>query len=298
MLHFSPEVKAALDQRRPIVALESTIIAHGFSYPANLELAYALEQCIRDRDAVPATIAILAGTVTIGCTSEQLGEIATEKAMPKASMRDLAALAAAGQSGATTVAATAHLAHLGGIRVFATGGIGGVHRGAAESGDISADLGILAKVPLVIVSAGAKAILDLQRTLEYLETACVPVVGYRTGEFPAFYSRTSGLALDCRVESAAEAARIAENHWHLDGGGLLIANPISEDMEIPAPEVEQWIAEILKGDDVPRGKALTPYLLRRLKERSDDRSEQANRSLVLNNAALAADIAVALAPGR
>ena len=299
LLDLSGDVEAALHAGRPVVALESTIIAHGMPWPQNAETAFAVEEEVRALGAVPATIAILDGRLKAGLSRdeiERLGRGGSEVA--KVSRRDLPLVIAQRGTGATTVAATMIVAALAGIRVFATGGIGGVHRGAETSFDISADLQELAQTPVAVVCAGAKAILDLRLTLEYLETHGVPVIGYGTDRLPAFWSRDSGLALDARVDDAFEIARILHAKWHLSlVGGVVIANPIPEAFELPRDTVERAIEEALQtaraqGID---GKAVTPFLLSRMNAFTQGLSLKSNIELVLNNARLAANVAVAYA---
>jgi pseudouridylate synthase len=280
----------------PIVALESTLVAHGLPWPDNLEVARELEATVRAGGAVPATIAILDGRAHVGLDDGQLERVARSgKELAKAGATDLAVHFARRTSAATTVSATAAIAARAGIRVFATGGIGGVHRG--DAGDVSHDLVALARTPIAVVSAGAKAILDLARTLEMLETLGVLVVGWRTNELPAFYSPRSGLRLDHRVEGAAELAAIVCAHWRdLGGGGVLVCNPIPD---ADAIELDEPIARALADAEAGgiTGKRLTPFLLARLAEVTDGASIRANRSLALNNARVAAQLAVALASG-
>jgi pseudouridylate synthase len=295
-LDIAPEVAETLARGGPVVALESTIIAHGMPYPGNLETARELERLIRAEDAVPATIAVLAGRLKVGLDDAALQRLAEAPDMAKASVRDLPVLMAARRDGATTVASTMRIAALAGIRVFATGGIGGVHRGAEATGDISADLTELAESPVAVVSAGAKAILDLPRTLEMLEMLSVPVIGYRCDAFPAFYSRESGLRVPARAESPAEIAAILAARWRLsDKGGVLIANPIPVADEIPAAKIEYQIAEAQQEATARgiSGKDVTPFLLGRLRDLTAGESQRANVALVFNNARLAAKIAYA-----
>ncbi|HWA50838.1 MAG TPA: pseudouridine-5'-phosphate glycosidase [Dongiaceae bacterium] len=297
-LDVAPEITAALRDRRGIVALESTIIAHGMPYPDNLDVARRLEGIIRLGGAVPATIAILDGRLKVGLSEAELEHLAQSRDIAKASVRDLPVLLATRRDGATTVASTMRVAAMAGIRIFATGGIGGVHRGAELTGDISADLTEFARSPVAVVSAGAKAILDLPRTLEMLETLSVPVIGYGCDEFPSFYSRSSGLRLQARADTAEELARVLTARWRLDEqGGVLVANPIPAADEIPAAVIEGKIRDALsqaqKGGVT--GKEVTPYLLSRIRILTEGASQRANVALVLNNARLAADIAVALA---
>lgn len=297
MITLSPEVQNAMDANQPVVALESTIITHGMPYPQNLETARLVEQEVRDHGAVPATIAILDGQIHVGLTDAQLEQLAQAKGVAKLSRADLAACLATGGTGATTVAATMICAQRAGVAVFATGGIGGVHQGAEESFDISADLQELAQTAVTVVAAGAKAILDLPKTWEVLETLGVPVIAYGQDQLPAFWSRASGIKAPLRMD---DAATIARGH-HLRGalglpGGQLIANPIPVDAEIPAatlaPIIAQATADAAKHGI--SGKGVTPYLLQRIFELTEGRSLDANIALVLNNARLAAGIAAEL----
>lgn len=294
---IASEVAAALAAGRPVVALESSIIAHGLPAPANLEVARDLEGAVRDAGAVPATIAIIDGVIRVGLDDAGIERLAGERAaIAKANVADLAALMVSGSTAATTVSATSAIARAAGIEVFATGGIGGVHRGAPH--DESSDLATLARTPIAVVSAGPKSILDLERTSERLETLGVLVLGYRTGQLPAFHSRRSGIALEHRVESAAEVAAILATRFDVLGqGGVLVANPIPEADEIPLEELEPVIAEAERQarDRGVGGKALTPFLLDRLERATGGRAVRANRALAVSNARLAAEIAVALA---
>ncbi len=293
-LAFSPEVAKARANGAPIVALESTIITHGMPFPQNVETARQVEAEIRSAGAIPATIAILDGQVCVGLTDAQLDSLGQAKAVAKLSRADLAACIAGGGTGATTVAATMIVAHLAGIDTFATGGIGGVHRGAEATFDISADLHELAQTPVTVIAAGPKAILDIPKTLEVLETLGVPVIAYGQDEVPAFWSRSSGLKAPLRMDSAAEIAAAGLLRTRLGlPGGQLVANPIPANAEIPrdtlAPAIEQAIREA-----DARGiaaKQVTPFLLQRIFELTDGRSLTANIALVLNNARLAAAIA-------
>jgi pseudouridylate synthase len=298
LLRVLPEVRDALAAARPVVALESTIITHGMPAPRNLETARAVEAAVREGGAVPATIAVLDGRIRVGLGADDLERLAGEQHVAKASRADLPAVLASGGPGSTTVAATMICADLAGIRVFATGGIGGVHRGAEQSFDVSADLQELARTPVAVVCAGAKAILDLAKTLEVLETLGVPVIGYGTDALPAFYSRTSDLAVPLRRDSAAEIAGVMAAKWQLGlGGGLVIANPIPAEAEIPAAAIAAYIETALaeaRSQGV-RGKAVTPFLLARLEQLTGGASLEANVALVLNNARLAAEIAAAYA---
>ncbi|WP_442772782.1 pseudouridine-5'-phosphate glycosidase [Paenirhodobacter enshiensis] len=297
-LAFAPEVRAALDAGKPVVALESTIITHGMPFPSNVETARRVEAEIRAHGAVPATIAVFGGQIHIGLTGEELEALARAKDVMKVSRADLAVCLAKGAWGATTVAATMICADLAGIKVFATGGIGGVHRGAETSFDISADLAELGITPVTVVAAGAKAILDLPKTLEVLETDGVPVIAYGQDEFPAFWSRSSGLKAPLRMDSAAEIARAQILRRALGlSGGQLVANPVPAEAEIPHevidPVIEQALAEAAAQHI--HAKEVTPFLLARIFELTEGRSLETNIALVLNNARLAAAIAAELA---
>jgi len=299
-LTVAGDVWAALLNRRPVVALESTLIAHGLPHPANVETALAAEKAIRDAGAVPATIAVWKGTPTLGLTTEQIEELAQAKDVRKASRRDLSAAVAQRQTAATTVAATMHLAHAAGIRVFATGGIGGAHRDVAQSFDISADLVELSRTPVLVVCAGAKSVLDLPRTLEILETLGVPVVGYATDRFPAFHARDSGLPVSARVDDPVTAARLFVAHVEMGGQGVVLAQPVGEEVAVPAEDVESAVSRAhadaaAQGISGPR---VTPFLLSRLTELTDGRSLRANQALIVANARLAAEVAKALSDQR
>ena len=292
----SAEVHAALRDGRPVVALESTIISHGMPYPTNVEMAREVEGIVRSHGAVPATIAVLDGIAHVGLEPDQLEVLATHPEMHKATTRDLPWLLATGRHGATTVAATMRLASLAGIRVFATGGIGGVHRGAGTSFDISADLTEMAAVPVAVVSAGVKSILDIGLTLERMETLGIPVVVNGSDDFPSFYSRTSGFPAPRRLDGPAEIARFLHATWGHDLGlrtGVSIANPIPAEHEIPAAEISQVIEEALAELDRQGvvGQDVTPFLLANVVERTGGRSLDANLALVRNNAAFAAQVA-------
>lgn len=296
-LVFAPEVEAARLAGRPIVALESTIIAHGLPWPENLAVARELEATVRGGGGIPATIAVVDGRPRIGLPVDALERLARDGSrLAKAGATDLAVHVARKSSAATTVSATALLAARAGIRVFATGGIGGVHRG--ETGDVSHDLVALSRTRIAVVSAGAKAILDLPRTVELLETLGVLVIGYRTSEFPAFYTGRSGVALDHRVDSVGELAAIARARWDGLGSsaGILVCNPIPEDHALDATSIDIAIATALAEATAARiaGKQLTPFLLSRLAEVTGGASIRANRALALHNAQLACEIAVAL----
>lgn len=300
LLAFSPEVAEARAAGRAIVALESTIITHGMPFPQNVETARRVEAEVRAAGAVPATIAIMAGRIHVGLTEAELDSLGQAQGVMKLSRADLAACLVSGRTGATTVAATMICAHLAGIGVFATGGIGGVHRGAEESFDISADLLELAATPVTVVAAGAKAILDLPKTLEVLETHGVPVIAYGQDDFPAFWSRSSGLKAPLRMDSAAGIAAAAALRARLGlPGGQLVANPIPPDAEIPRAEIMPVIEAAL-AEAAAKGiaaKAVTPFLLQRIFELTEGRSLASNIALVLNNARLAAAIARAMATG-
>lgn len=297
MITLSPEVQAALDAKAPVVALESTIITHGMPYPQNLETARRVEQEVRDHGAVPATIAILDGQIHVGLTADQLETLAQAKNVAKLSRADLAACLAQGGTGATTVAATMICAERAGVKVFATGGIGGVHKGAEDTFDISADLQELAQTAVTVVAAGAKAILDLPKTWEVLETLGVPVIAYGQNELPAFWSRKSGIKAPLRMDDAATIARAHHMRGQLGlPGGQLVANPIPEDAQIAADILAPIIAQATADADTHgiTGKGVTPYLLQRIFELTEGRSLEANIALVLNNARLASGIATEL----
>lgn len=296
-LDIHPEVAAALAAKCPVVALEFTIIAHGMPYPQNVATALQVEAEVRTHGAVPATIAILQGRLKVGLTAteiEQLGLGGRE--VVKVSRRDVAFIVAAGQTGATTVASTMLIAAMAGIRVFATGGIGGVHRGAATTFDVSADLQELAHTPVAVVCAGIKSILDLQLTLEYLETHGVPVVGFQSDNLPAFYTRDSGFKVDYRLDSAAQIARAMHAQWALGmPGGMVVSNPIPEAYAMPRASIDAAIEQALQEAQAQgvAGKQSTPFLLARVSEITGGNSLASNIQLVLNNARLAAAIAIA-----
>ncbi len=295
-LHIAPDVAAALAAGQPVVALESTVIAHGLPWPENLELARALEARVRAGGATPATAALLQGQIKIGLADSEIQHLAQAAGVLKISRRDFAVAVAQRRDGAMTVAATMLAAHWAGLRVFATGGIGGVHR--SDPTDISADLPELAQTPVAVVCAGAKAILDLPATLEWLETHGVPVIGYGTDEFPAFYSRTSGLRLDARADTPAQVAAIVRAHWEMGfASGVLVCVPCPAEASRPPAEMETAIAAALQEAAAQhvRGKAVTPFLLRRVSELTHGESKTANLALLENNARVAAEIAVALA---
>lgn len=294
---YSPEVRAALDAGRAVVALESTIITHGMPWPSNVETAKKVEQAVRDAGGVPATIALLDGKIRVGLDDDTLLWLGQAESVLKVSRADLGFALASGAAGSTTVAATMICAHLAGIDVFATGGIGGVHRGVEHTMDISADLTEFVQTPVTVVCAGAKALLDLPRTLEYLETMGVPVVGYGTDQFPAFWSSSSGLTLPLRADGAADIASMIAMRGRLGlAGGVVVANPVPAAHEIPREEMESLILQGVA--DATRegvsGKSVTPYLLGRMLELTGGRSLATNIELVLNNARVATEIALAL----
>jgi pseudouridine-5'-phosphate glycosidase len=308
MISISSAVETALSERQPVVALESTVIAHGLPAPHNIETAFACEEEVRRSGAQPATIGVIAGQPIIGLSREQIQSIAsqpgaaqpgvTQPVVAKLNLANLGAVIANHGWGATTVASSLHLASLAGIKVFATGGIGGVHRGAGESFDISADLTALARYPMITVCAGAKAILDLPKTMEVLETLGAPVIGYQTDELPAFYSRSSGIKLDVRAESPEQIAKAAATHWRLGmSTGVLVVAPVPAEYEVPANEIHDEIENAL--DAAARegvsGKAVTPFLLSRIAAKTEGRALRANVALLKNNARIAGAIAVALA---
>ena len=298
-LDIKPEVAEAIAQGKPVVALESTIISHGMPYPQNVQTALAVEQIIRDHGAVPATIAIIGGRLKAGLTVEEIEYFGKKgQAIHKASRRDLAVLCARGEDGATTVATTMIIAHMAGISIFATGGIGGVHRGAETTMDISADLEELAQTPVMVVCAGAKSILDLGLTLEYLETKGVPVIGYGTDELPAFYTRQSGFGVDYRIDTPAElAAAFKAGHEMGMKSGMLVTNPIPEEFAMPKAVIDQAIDQAIAECNANgiHGKATTPFLLARVAELTGGDSLASNIRLVYNNAMVAAQTAVAMA---
>ena len=297
-LSLSPEVEQALKEGKPVVALESTIISHGMPYPQNVETALKVEQTIRDNGAVPATIAIINGKLKAGCTPEEIEYLGKKgQAVTKASRRDLPVLIARGEDGATTVTTTMIIAAMAGIQVFATGGIGGVHRGAETTMDISADLEELAQTPVMVICAGAKSILDLGLTLEYLETKGVPVIGYQTDELPAFYTRHSGFNVDYRIDSPEELAAAFKAKLDMGlKGGMLVTNPIPEQYSMPADVINKAIDQAIEESKQLgiHGKQTTPFLLAKVKELTGGDSLASNIQLVLNNARLAAKTATAL----
>lgn len=298
MLAVAPEVREALAQGRPVVALESTIISHGMPYPANVGMAREVEQIVRDGGAVPATIAILHGRPTVGLSDDELEMFGKDQGIRKVSVRDIAHVVATGVHGATTVASTMRIAALAGVRVFVTGGLGGVHQGGEASMDVSADLTELSRTEVAVISAGVKSILDIGRTLEALETLEVPVVGYGTDDFPSFFSRSSGVRVPMRVDTPEEAARLIEAQFGLGlGSGISIANPVPAEDEMARDDIDGVIAQALADSDRlgVTGKDITPYLLGRIIELSDGRSLETNLALVRNNARVGTAIAVALA---
>lgn len=296
---LSEEVADALATKKPVVALESTIISHGLPYPENLETARDLEQTIRNRGAVPATIAVIDGVAKAGLTDDELTLLSTPTSeILKLSRRDLPFAFSQNRNGATTVAATMVIAAAAGIQIFATGGIGGVHRGAEQSFDISADLTELARSDVAVICAGPKAILDIPATVEYLETLGVPVIGYHCDMMPAFWSRQSEVEVTYRMDTASEIAELCRHKWGNGlSGGVLIANPVPEADEIASSDIEQAISQALAGaqKDGVSGKQLTPYLLEHIRHITDGASLKSNKALVQNNAELAADIAIAMA---
>lgn len=294
-LKVSPQIKQGLEAGEPVIALESTVITHGLPKPVNLDLANQMEEQARSIDVKPATIALLNGQVRVGLNAEELEDLALAEDLHKVSIRDMGVAIANGHSGGTTVAATVNIANRTGIRIFATGGIGGVHRG--DRGDVSADLTEIGRTPVAVVCSGAKAILDLPRTLEWLETAGVPVIGWQTSEFPAFFSESSGLGLRLRVDSVAEVVEILKAHWDIGFGGVLVCVPCPMDSAIPMIDVEAILEQALMEatKEKVRGKDITPFLLRQMSELSSGATMRANLALLRNNAYIAAQIAKALA---
>ncbi|MFQ6611687.1 MAG: pseudouridine-5'-phosphate glycosidase [Fidelibacterota bacterium] len=297
LFYIHPEVQEAIASHAPILALESTIIAQGMPYPENLSFAQELLQTVRAEKVAPAIVAILDGKIHIGLSSSKLKQIASSAKVEKISLHDISYALSFGKTGATTVSATMFLSHQVKINVFATGGIGGVHRNSDKSFDISQDLGVLGKIPQVVISAGAKAILDLPKTLEALETCGVPVLGYRVKQFPAFYSRSSGIDLKYTVESPADIAR-----WHYQHRGLglksalLVVNPVPTDKEVPTEEISTYVERAVSEAEKKSisGNNLTPFLLKRVVELSDGKSLASNISLAINNARLGARVARAI----
>ena len=294
-LEIAPEIQNAIDNNIPVVALESTILSHGMPFPENMEFAHKVEEVVRGEGAIPATTAIIGGKLKVGLTPDELDIMCKADGIGKVSRRDVAIYLATNKTGATTVATTMLIASLAGLRVFATGGIGGVHRGAQETMDISADLQELAHTPVAVVGAGCKSILDIGLTLEYLETMGVPVIGFNTDDFPAFYCRKSGFGVDYNCPDAATAAKIMKTKWDLGlEGGMLIGNPIPKEYELDFDEMEKVInqaLELAKENNI-RGKATTPFLLSRIKEITGGVSLASNLQLAYNNAKVAAQIAV------
>jgi pseudouridylate synthase len=296
-LDINPEVRAAISAGQAVVALESTIISHGMPYPKNVETALTVERIIRDNGAIPATIAIMNGRLKVGLTPDEIEILGKSHDAVKTSRRDMPFIVAKGLTGATTVASTMIIAALAGIKVFATGGIGGVHRGAQETFDISADLQELGKTDVAVVCAGAKSILDIGLTLEYLETQGVPVVGYGTDELPAFYTSKSGFPVDYRVDSPREMAAALKAKWDLGlSGGVVIANPIPAEYEMDPAVIDRAIAEAVRESQELgiKGKECTPFLLAKVKDLTDGASLDSNIQLVYNNAVVGAQVAVEL----
>jgi pseudouridine-5'-phosphate glycosidase len=296
MIHYSGEVQEALHKKSPLVALESTIISHGLPRPSNKAVALEVEEIVRTNGATPATIAILDGEIHVGLNPEELDRVANDENITKASIRDLPIVTAKKLSAATTVAATSHIAHRAGISIFATGGLGGVHRGAQESWDESADLHSLANIPVMVISAGAKSILDVAATLERLETLSVPIVGYRTSRFPGFYLIDSGFDLEYRVDSPSEIASIWRERQELSisRSGMVVANPVTHEMD---PQLHaRTLASGIKAAETENisGKAVTPFLLDYFHSHTDGESLRVNIDIIKSNAALAAQIAAAL----
>lgn len=296
-LEINEEVKKAIEEGRPLVALESTIISHGMPYPKNVETALNVEKIIREKGAIPATIAIIGGKLKAGLTKEEIEYLGKAKGVLKCSRRDLPYVVSQGLDGATTVATTMIIAQMAGIKIFATGGVGGVHRGAQETFDISADLEDLAMTNVAVVCAGAKSILDLGLTLEYLETRGVPVLGYNTEYLPAFYTRKSDFKVDYKMENPKDIASLLKTKWDLGlNGGVLIANPIPEEYSMDENLIEETIKKAVKEAEEKsiKGKDTTPFLLATIKELTKGQSLDSNIQLVYNNARLASDIAIKL----
>lgn len=296
-IDINPEIKAAIEAGKAVVALESTIISHGMPYPKNVETALAVEKIVRDNGAVPATIAIMDGKCKVGLTADEIESLGKSHDVVKTSRRDIPFIVAKGMTGATTVASTMIIASLAGIKIFATGGIGGVHRGAQETFDISADLQELAKTNVAVICAGAKSILDIGLTLEYLETQGVPVVGFGTDELPAFYTSKSGFSVDYRVDTPDELAQALKTKWDLGlDGGVVIANPIPQEYEMDPAVINKAIALAVKEAEEKgiKGKESTPFLLAKVKELTEGASLDSNIQLVFNNAKIGAQIAVEL----
>ncbi len=298
LICYSSEVKQALDDGRPIVAFETTILSFGLPYPANEQVGFLCERIVREAGATPATLAILDGRVVVGLTREEIRFFCSKPPnVMKVNLQNFPAALKARCPGALTVAASVKACAMAGLRVFATGGIGGVHRGFAQTLDISADLRALAQYPVVVVSAGAKSILDVGATLEALETLGVPVVGYRTQRFPLFFTAESPYELDLSFETVEEIAEFVRLHFATGGAGILVVTPVPQEHSVPLDELEQWIAQALREAESAKaaGKAVTPFLLRRLEELSGSRTVKANKALIANNAELAARLSCALA---
>lgn len=296
-MDIKEDVKKAIEEGKPVVALESTIISHGMPYPQNVKTALEVENIIRDRGAIPATIAILGGKIKVGLNEEDIGYLGKAKDVYKVSRRDLPFILSKGVNGATTVASTMIIANLAGIKVFVTGGIGGVHRGAEKTFDISADLQELARTNVAVVCAGAKSILDLGLTLEYLETFGVPVVGFKTHEFPAFFTRKSGFSVDYKVEDELELAKAIKTKWDLGlDGGIVVANPIPKKYEMDSNIIDKAIEVALKEAETKgiKGKEVTPFLLDKVKDITKGKSLESNIELIYNNALVGANLAVEL----
>ena len=294
-LSITPEIKEALETGKPVVALESTILSHGMPYPENIEFAHKVEEVVRNESAIPATLAIMDGKLKVGLNAEELEIMCKAENVAKASRRDVAVYLATKQTAATTVATTMIIASLAGIRIFATGGIGGVHRGATETMDISADLQEFANTPVCVVSAGCKSILDIGLTLEYLETFGVPVLGYKTSEFPAFFSDTSGFGVDYKVDGPSQVAEILKTKWDLGlKGGALVCNPIPHEYSMDHNIIDKAIDKALEmaKEKGIRGKATTPFLLATIKDLTGGESFASNLQLAYNNAKVASQIAV------
>ncbi len=296
-LHIAPEVQATLNDKKPVVALESTIISHGMPYPQNVETALKVEQAVRDNGAIPATIAIINGQLKAGLTADEIEIIGKQgNSVTKVSRRDIPLVVANKLNGATTVASTMIIAHIAGIRIFATGGIGGVHRGANETFDISADLQELARTNVAVVCAGAKSILDIGLTLEYLETYGVPVIGFQTDDFPAFFTRKSGFSVDFQAQNETHLAEILHAKWSVPlDGGVIIANPVAAADEADPRMIDRAIDKALReaNNQGIKGKKITPFLLAEIERYTEGLSLKTNIQLVLNNAALASRTAVA-----
>jgi len=296
-IHFSPDVGAALSNQKPVLALESTIVSHGMPYPENLSFAEKAESLCRSVGVAPATIAIIGGNIHVGLSADELEIIASGKNIKKVARHEIGYAIAHKWTGATTVSSTMHIAKEAGISVFATGGIGGVHRGAEYSFDVSQDLTALSQIPMVVVSAGAKAILDIPKTVEMLETLGVPLVGFKTNEFPAFYSTQSGVSLHLSVESPNDIARLFQSHVKAKlPSAILVANPVPKQDEVVSSEIETYISKAIQlaSDRGISGKDLTPFLLGHIKKETEGRSLETNVSLALNNVQLGAEIASAL----